>query len=52
MPFVDNADQNRTDTIAVTLGVSNARRIDSRVLFALMDVEVQVAGVAFDPYRS
>ena len=45
---MDDADQDGTDTIAVTFSVSNARRIDSRMLFALVDVEVQVAGVTFD----
>ena len=34
--------QDEMDTIAVTLSVSNARRIDSWVLFALVDMEVQV----------
>ena len=45
---MDDANQDGADTIAVTFSVSNARRIDSRVLFALVDVEVRVAGVAFD----
>lgn len=35
------------DTAVLTFVVSNARRIDSRTLFAMVDVEVQLAGVAF-----
>jgi stage V sporulation protein G len=35
------------DTAILTFVVSNARRIDSKTLFAMVDVEVQLAGVAF-----
>lgn len=35
------------NTAALTFAVSNARRIESKTLFAMVDVEVQVAGVAF-----
>ena len=35
------------DTAVLTFVVSNARRIDSKTLFAMVDVEVQLAGVAF-----
>jgi len=41
-------DHGDADTVSVTFTVSNARRIDSKILFALVDVEVQIAGVAFD----
>lgn len=35
------------DTAVLTFVVSNARRVDSKTLFAMVDVEVQLAGVAF-----
>lgn len=35
------------DTAVLTFVVSNARRIDSKTLFAMVDVEMQFAGVAF-----
>lgn len=35
------------DTAVLTFVVSNARRIASKTLFAMVDVEVQLAGVAF-----
>ena len=41
-------DHAEADTVSVTFTVSNARPVDSKVLFALVDVEVQIAGVAFD----
>ena len=36
-----------TETAVVTFVVTNPRRIDSRKLFALVDVEMEIAGVSF-----
>ena len=36
-----------TDTTCVTFVVSNARSIASKTIFALVDVEVQIAGIGF-----
>ena len=41
-------DDMEADTTAVTFRVSNARPVHARELFALVDVEVLVGGVAFD----
>ena len=41
-------DDAMADTIPVTLRVSNARPINAKDLFAMVDVEVLVGGVAFD----
>jgi stage V sporulation protein G len=35
------------ETAVVTFVVTNPRRIDSRRLFALVDVEMEIAGVSF-----
>ncbi len=39
---------DNAETVTVTFTVRNARPVDSKTLFALVDVEVQIAGVAFD----
>ena len=36
------------DTAFVTVTVSRARPVDSKAIFALVDVELRVAGVSFD----
>lgn len=41
-------DYAEVETVPLTFAVSNARAVDSKILFALVDVEVQIAGVAFD----
>jgi len=35
------------DTVILTFVVSNARRINGKTLFAMVDVEMQIAGLAF-----
>jgi stage V sporulation protein G len=35
------------ETAVVTFAVTNPRRIDSRRVFALVDVEMEIAGVSF-----
>jgi hypothetical protein len=35
------------DTTQITFTVSNARSVASKTIFALVDVEVQIAGIAF-----
>jgi stage V sporulation protein G len=35
-----------TDTAIVTCTVSNSRAVDSKVLFALVDVELEIAGIS------
>ena len=40
-------DEGQFDTALVTFSVTNARAINSKVLFALVDVEMQIAGVCF-----
>jgi hypothetical protein len=37
-----------SDTAPIRLTVSNARAIDAKTLFALVDVEVVIADIAFD----
>jgi stage V sporulation protein G len=44
---VTGKDEGQFDTALVTFSVTNARAINSRVLFALVDVEMQIAGVSF-----
>ena len=41
---------SESETVAINFTVSNARPIDSKTLFALVDVEVAIAiaGIAFD----
>jgi hypothetical protein len=39
------ADQGAAETVSVPFIVSNARPVDSKVLFALVDLGVQIAGV-------
>ena len=39
---------NEADTVPVTFRVRNARPVQARDLFALVDVEVLIGGVAFD----
>ena len=36
------------ETVAVNFTVSNTRSVDSKTLFALVDVEVAIAGIAFE----
>jgi len=36
------------ETVAMNFTVSNARPVDSKTLFALVDVEVAIAGIAFE----
>jgi stage V sporulation protein G len=43
---MDGADH--AETVTITFIVRNARPVDSKTLFALVDVEVQIAGIAFD----
>ena len=38
----------QAETVTVNFAVSNARSIDSKTLFALVDVEVTIAGIAFE----
>ena len=42
------ADGFEVETVGVTFTVRNARPITSKTLFALVDVQVAVAGIAFD----
>ena len=40
-------DDTRTDRAVVTFTVTNARAVSSKSLFALVDVEMEIAGVCF-----
>jgi stage V sporulation protein G len=44
---VTGKDDGQFDCALVTFSVTNARAINSKFLFALVDVEMQVAGVCF-----
>ncbi len=44
---MSEAQQNKTDTERVSFTVLNARVISSKSIFALVDVEMQIAGVSF-----
>lgn len=44
---MDGVDYARVETVPITITVSNARPVTSKALFALVDVEVRIAGVAF-----
>jgi stage V sporulation protein G len=45
---VNGSNDTEADTIPITFTVTNARPVDSKSVFALVDVEMQIAGVAFD----
>jgi hypothetical protein len=44
---VTGEDDGQFDTTLVTFSVTNARAISGKILFALVDVEIQIAGVSF-----
>lgn len=44
---MSEAQQNKTDTERVSFTVLNARAISSKSIFALVDIEMQIAGVSF-----
>jgi stage V sporulation protein G len=44
---VTGGDNSQFDSALVAFSVTNARAISSKFLFALVDVEMQVAGVSF-----
>jgi hypothetical protein len=43
-----HAEDLGSNTAPIRLTVSNARAIDAKILFALVDVEVVIADIAFD----
>jgi len=45
---MNDVEYSDNDTVPVTFTVSNARPVISKAIFALVDVEVQIAGVCFD----
>jgi stage V sporulation protein G len=45
---MDGLDYREPDTVPLTFTVTNARPVRSKALFAMVDVEVQIAGVAFE----
>jgi stage V sporulation protein G len=44
---MDYEDVVEAETVAMSFVVTNARPVDSRTLFALVDVEMRIAGVTF-----
>ncbi len=44
---MDYKDVIETETVSVSFVVTNARSVDSKALFALVDVEMQITGVSF-----
>jgi hypothetical protein len=44
---VNDVAEFKTDTVAVNFTVSNPRAVNSKTLFALVDVEIDIAGVCW-----